>query len=137
MPLRFGFGVGPMLDAQGRRNCAGAGEAITYPHGAVQKCNNSRLCRLEHRSSAGSVCRLASHVALRCSEALELWPWLCSLMPDVHVLDVEEDLLPPITLTRVPGRPPAISSFIALQIRNVAGAASTGVLGRTRQLASA
>jgi hypothetical protein len=58
-------------------------------------------------------------------------------MPDVHVLDVEEDLLPPITLTRVPARSPAFSSFIALQIRNVAGAASTGVLGRTRQLASA
>ena len=27
-----------------------------------------------------------------------------ALMPDVHVLDVEEDLLPPILLTRAPGR---------------------------------
>jgi hypothetical protein len=33
-----------------------------------------------------------------------------ALMPDVHVLDAEEDLLLPITLTRVPARSPALSS---------------------------
>ena len=42
------------------------------------------------------LCRLASHVALRCSEAQNSGSGY-ALMPDVHVLDVEEDLLPPIT----------------------------------------
>ena len=108
MPLRFGFGVGPMLDAQGRRNCAGAGEAITYPRGAVQQWSPSHLCKLEQRSSAGSV---GSPLMLPC-DAQELLNSGSgdALMADVHVLDAEEDLLLPITLTRVPARSPAVSS---------------------------
>ena len=108
MPLRFGFGVAPMPDVQGRRNCAGAGEAIAYPQGAVRQWNPSRLRKLEQRSSAGSV---GSSLMLPCdAQTLLNTGSGDALMPDVHLLDAEENLLLPITLTRVPARSPALSS---------------------------
>ena len=47
--------VSSMPDAQRRRSCAGAGQAIVYPYGEGELWKLFRLCRWGRSSSAGFV----------------------------------------------------------------------------------
>jgi hypothetical protein len=76
MSFRFGFGVAPMPGVQRRWSCAAAGEASTArTHRAHGSSGTYCACAGD---SSSIFCRLASHPALRCSEALGLWLWRCS-----------------------------------------------------------